>query len=304
MNTPKPNNQLDRGTILTDDNVEIAWTSIGKGQPIYCCNGVGVSTFFWKYIVRDFQNQFRIVTWDYRGHGSSQRNLSEQQHDLSISRHAQDLKLLMDTLTPGEGSILIGHSMGCQVSLEFQIQFPNQVTGLILLLGTAGRALETFGDNPLSPYFFKVIHRITHRIGSQVNLYTSALIQSRVAWPFTKRFQLVDPLYTVREDFQPYLDHLASMDMLTFTDAILACHEHDAWSHLPGIEVPVLVFAAERDTFTPIHCSKSIAQTLPRGELLILADGSHAALIEQPDTISHRVRRFIQEHDLNGDQPQ
>ena len=209
----------------------------------------------------------------------------------------------MDELTPDARSILIGHSMGCQVSLECQIQFPASVKSLILLLGTAGRALETFGDNPLSPYIFKVIHRVTHRIGSQINLYTSALVKSRIAWPFTKKFQLVDPLYTDREDFQPYLDHLASMDMLTFTDAILACHQHDAWPMLSDIQVPVLVFAAERDTFTPIHCSESIAQTLPKGEIMILADGSHAALIEQPDTISHRVRRFIQEHHLNGDQP-
>ena len=122
MKTATKNNSFQSGSFLTEDNVEITWTSVGHGQAIYCCNGVGVSTFFWKYIIRDFQDQCRIITWDYRGHGSSQRALSPDQQDMSINRHAKDLKTLVDYLTPDEACILIGHSMGCQVSLEFQLQ--------------------------------------------------------------------------------------------------------------------------------------------------------------------------------------
>ena len=33
----------------------------------------------------------------------------------------------------------------------------------------------------------------------------------------------------------------------------------------------------------------------PGAELLVLADASHAALIEQPETINHRLDRFIRE---------
>lgn len=38
-----------------------------------------------------------------------------------------------------------------------------------------------------------------------------------------------------------------------------------------------------------------MARDLPNAELLVLADGSHAALIEQPETINHRVDRFFQQ---------
>ncbi|HCH61690.1 MAG TPA: hypothetical protein DFR83_02720, partial [Deltaproteobacteria bacterium] len=57
-----------------------------------------------------------------------------------------------------------------------------------------------------------------------------------------------------------------------------------------------LVVAAEKDTFTPISCSRQMADDLPRGELFVLADASHAALIEQPETIGYRLSRFIQEN--------
>ena len=42
-------------------------------------------------------------------------------------------------------------------------------------------------------------------------------------------------------------------------------------------------------------CSEKVARTAPGAELMVLADASHAALIEQPETINHRVERFLRE---------
>ena len=55
------------------------------------------------------------------------------------------------------------------------------------------------------------------------------------------------------------------------------------------------LIAAERDTFTPMWLSRKMVQSIPGAEFLVLADGSHAALIEQPDTIQHRIDRFLVE---------
>ena len=299
MDNQKNKAYNSNGTITTDDGVEIFWQTKGEGPMMICCNGVGVSTFFWKYINIDFHKTNTILTWDYRGHGESQRNLHPKETDLSIARHAKDLKQVLDHLRPEEEQvILIGHSMGCQVALEFQHLFPQRIQGLMLLLGTAGRALETFGDNPMSPYIFRAIRRLNHKIGPKINTLIHPLIRSPVAWPFTTRFELVDPLYTSHEDFQPYLDHLASMDILLFTEAIWACQQHDAWPYLKEIDIPVLVVAAERDTFTPVHCAQDMVKAIPTCEFMVLADGSHAALIEQPENISHRFKRFIRDHQL------
>ena len=56
-----------------------------------------------------------------------------------------------------------------------------------------------------------------------------------------------------------------------------------------------MVIAAENDTFTPIWCARDMANAIPAAELLVLADASHAALIEQPETINHRLERFFRE---------
>ena len=216
--------------------------------------------------------------------------------DLSIERHAKDLKLVMkEALDQDEPAVLIGHSMGCQVILEFYRQNPDQTAALIMMLGTAGRALETFANNPKSPIVFSKIKGAIDRIGSRINRITQPLLICPLAWPFATKLELVDPLYTSKRDFWPYLEHLATMDLLVFLESAWQCHQHDAWEVLPTVDVPFLYIAAEKDGFTPLDCAKEIVSMVPNGELLILADGSHAAIIEQPETINYRLRRFFDE---------
>ena len=155
--------------------------------------------------------------WDYRGHGKSDRNISHKETDLSIERHARDLVELRQHLKDSYNieptpSLLIGHSMGCQVSLEYWRQSPDLVQGMVLLLGTAGRALETFANTSNSVYVFRGVKRISNKIGGKINNLISPLLTSPIAWPFTQKTALVDPLYTSKKDFAPYLEHLASMD--------------------------------------------------------------------------------------------
>lgn len=197
-----------------------------------------------------------------------------------------------------EPAVAIGHSMGCQVVLELRRRHPERVRALVLMLGTAGRALETFFDNPNSPRVMRTVDRIARLIGPRINNIVHPWLESPLAWVVATRMQLVDPYYTRREDLEPYLEHLNSLDLRVFLRSVLAINDHDAWGLLPEIERPVLVVAAENDQFTPMWCSEKVAATAPGAELMVLADASHAALIEQPETINHRVERFLRERVL------
>jgi pimeloyl-ACP methyl ester carboxylesterase len=78
----------------------------------------------------------------------------------------------------------------------------------------------------------------------------------------------------------------------------MAVHTAGPW--LPGIQAPTLVVAGERDIFTPLYLSEEAADRLPRARLLVLREGSHAALVEQPDEISHQLDQFLSEFHLAG----
>lgn len=289
------------GHALASDGVELYWRAVGNGPWIACCNGVGVSTFFWKYIVANFSNRYTVIVWDYRGHGRSQRDLDPLTTDMSIERHANDFAAVLHSIGESLGleapqpALVLGHSMGCQVALELRRRSPELTEGLVLMLGTAGKSLTTFFDWSHSPKLFKLAHRALFQAGPRANDVIRPILESPIAFAFATRFELVDPYYTASEDFIPYLEHLATLDFRLFIENVCQTNEHDAWDLLPDLDRPLLVIAAENDKFTPMWCSEKIAQDTPGAELMVLADASHAALIEQPDTINHRLERFIQE---------
>ena len=122
-----PRQDIRSGYAYTDDGVQIHWRVLGSGIPLVCSNGVGVGTFFWKYIAERYQHEYSVVLWDYRGHGLSARTIDPYNVDLSIQRHAMDLNCVLNAAFQEnpEEIILMGHSMGCQVSLEaYQILGP------------------------------------------------------------------------------------------------------------------------------------------------------------------------------------
>ena len=55
------------------------------------------------------------------------------------------------------------------------------------------------------------------------------------------------------------------------------------------------MIASEKDLFTPLHRSYTMARADPRAELMVLAEASHAAIIEHPDSINLRIDRFLRE---------
>ncbi len=282
------------GFAVAEDGTRLYWRAVGQGPAILCCNGVGVSLFFWKYLVEHYCRTHTVVLWDYRAHGRSDRPADIGGADLSIERHARDLQVVMDTAGVSD-ALLLGHSMGVQVILELHRQAPHRVRGLIPMLGTAGRALETFYDYPRSPVIFEAVARVLDRVGDRAHYFIRPLLESPIAWWFARKAFLVDPYYTRQEDMLPYMRHLASLDMRVFVRSVLCAQDHDAWDTLPTIRVPTLVVAAERDAFTPMWLSRKMAATIPGAELLVLAEATHTAIIEQPDTINHRIDRFLAE---------
>ncbi|GDX81223.1 putative hydrolase, alpha/beta fold protein [Deltaproteobacteria bacterium] len=282
------------GLAVADDGIHLYWRAVGEGPAIVCNNGVGVSTFFWRYTVDQFSDRHTVLTWDYRGHGRSDPLPDPTTGEVGMSRHSRDMLAVMDAAGIDK-ALICGHSMGCQVGLEAWRAAEGRITAYVLILGTAGRALESFADNPRSPFFFNLAGQLIAALGERTHRLVRPILHSPVAWIFTRRAKLVDPMYASKADMAPYLEHLAVLDMRMFIRTVLQMQEHDAWDVLGTIKVPVLIVGAERDAFTPIRLSKDMARRIPGAELLVLADASHAAIIEQPETINHRIERFLRE---------
>ena len=241
--------------------------TVGKGPLLICSNGVGLEPSFGNISVHNMQTDFKSSCGTIE---DMEKVIETASMFLKTYQYADMHKILetvYQTLFPDQPAVtLLGHSMGCQVALEFHRRNPSIVNALVLILGAAGQSLETFADSPYSKYVFRAVHRLMRRVGPKANHVTRFLLRSRLAWPFTQKMALVDPYYTSREDFAPYLSHIASMDILVFLAAAWECQLHNAWNTLDSIHMPTLIIAAEDDPFFPLSVMKKLHNSIAKSE--------------------------------------
>lgn len=274
--------------------VPLHYTVHGKGEPtIVCCNGVGVSTFFWKYVVEHFAQDHRVITWEYRGHYASGLPKRMRAESFTMEANARDLETVLDACRVSR-AVLLGHSMGCQVLLEFWHQFPDRVAGLIPICGPYGRPIDSAFIPPLSHALFNILYPLTTTYPREVEALVRPLLRTRIPFDLARlgmiNWQLAD-----FEDMAPYFDHLARMNLQVFFLMAGEMQKHDAGPWLHKIDVPVLVVGGEHDLFTPLDLSHEMCDKIPGAEILILPRGSHAGLIEHPELMNLRIEKFLRE---------
>ena len=279
------------GFLRSDDGVELFYRVVGEGQPaLVCCNGVGVSTFFWKYLSRRFAPERAVVMWDYRGHSRSGEPGPD--HRVDIPRMARDLGCILEGLAL-ERPVLLGHSMGAQVILERYRQAPGTIGGLISVLGTAGHPLDTFGGLKASRTIFDLVLAINEVAPRGLDTVAKILLALPGAYDVARLAKMVDGGRLSRHDLRQYLHMLTDMGTPAFCRMLEALGEHTAWDVLPLVTVPALVIAGELDGFTPPELAHRVADTLPDSEFLMLDGASHAGIVEQPEQINEAVADWL-----------
>ncbi len=255
-------------------------------------DGIGCDGFAWKYIAPHLATHHRVVHWHYRGHGRS--GMPRDAARIDIAAHARDLLAVMDAAGVPR-AVLAGHSMGTQVSLEAYRLAPERVEGLVLISGSYGRITKTFhGSDVLAQVLPRVIAAVENNRGIARALW--GRIPAGIAFQIARLSGEVDRLAIREEDFRWYVEHVAAMEPALFLAMLRLAGEHSAEDVLAEVDVPALIIAAERDTFTPPELARHMAEQIRGAELLLLDGASHAAPIERPHAITRRIDDWLRDH--------
>jgi pimeloyl-ACP methyl ester carboxylesterase len=253
------------------------------------CDGILCDGFIWKYLWNDVAEICDVGHFHYRGHGRSAAPVDKDRID--IAAHAADLKKVRDDLGD-KPVVVIGHSMGTQVALEEWRRYPKNVAGLVLICGSYGKVTQSFRGVPILDM---ILPKVMDIVDKQPDI--ARALWSRIPPEMALRAALiardVDPNNVRREDMLPYLKHMTHVDFPMFLKMLRSAGEQTAEEWLSEIDVPVLVVAGEKDTFTPASLSEHMVSAMPKGELLMVQGGSHVAPIEQPELIDGRIKDFL-----------
>jgi len=252
-------------------------------------DGIACDGFIWKYLWDELGAIMPVAHWNYRGHGRSAMPADPSLVD--VAAHAADLMSVRTSLGDPP-CVLFGHSMGCQVALEEMRLYARNVRALVLLCGSYGRVTKTFRGVPILEM---VLPKVIEAVGKNPNLVRAfwERIPSDMALKVALKLGDLDPTHFHIEDLRPYVTHMRSLDLPMFLKMLTAAGEHSAEDLLPRLEVPVLVVAGERDTFTPLFLAEAMAKAMPKSELFVVRGGSHVAPLEQHELVGEKIRAFL-----------
>ncbi|NLP57162.1 alpha/beta fold hydrolase [Lutibacter sp. B1] len=113
-------------------NTNVHFSTTGKGKAVVLLHGFLENRAMWNTITEVYSQKYRVVCIDLLGHGETESHgyvHTMEDQALMIKKVLDHLKL--------RKYILIGHSMGGYIALEFAKLFPKNIKGLCLMNSTA-----------------------------------------------------------------------------------------------------------------------------------------------------------------------
>jgi pimeloyl-ACP methyl ester carboxylesterase len=255
------------------------------------CDGIVCDGFIYKYLWNDLTRVVSVAHWHYRGHGRSALPADPQRID--VAAHAADLDAVRIHIGDPP-AVLVGHSFGTQVCLEAYRLRPDGVRALVMLCGSFGRVTHTFkGTDLLANVLPELIDLVTRYPRLARGLWSR--VPARAALRIALMTGEIDARTIRADDVEPYFRHVAHVDFEMFLRMLRLAGEHSAEDLLPKIQVPVLIVAGDKDSFTPPAIAEAMAEVIPQAELLMIPGGTHVAPLEHDALVALRIEKFFRE---------
>ncbi|MER7364258.1 alpha/beta fold hydrolase [Nonomuraea wenchangensis] len=292
-------------THITSDGVALHVELDGPDDApltIVFCHGYCLNMESWHYQRKDLRDNYRLVLWDQRSHGRSQR---AQADDGMIDRLGDDLAEVIEEFVPGP-CVLVGHSMGGMTIMALADRHPglfgDKIRAVALLATSAGKLAElTLG---LPAMLSKVVHKVAPGTVSMLGKRGALIDRTRsvgsdIAFLITRYMGFGDS-----KNVSPtVVDFAESMIRATptevFADFYPALMNHDKLAALDVLDsVPTAIMVGGDDWLTPPDHSRAIAAALPKAQLTEVPDTSHLLQLERPGVVNDALRDLAKRVEL------
>lgn len=272
-------NGLQRGTVVTNDGVELSYVVAGQGQDVMLVHGFSTELTYFTHTIISLSKQYRVWAFDQRGHGNSGKPC----YGMKISRLAADLKQVMDAVGI-ETCHIIGHSMGCSV-----------IWNACELFGSKRFNKMVFIDEPpLILADTQWTEETSRKAGAFVsNLYAYAPYPGRVSDDLGFSWQLPAHL--------PKTSAFMSVKRTEWTwdwselSELLRNHATQDWRNtIPRIQNETLIFSGESSGW--LESQRWMEKNMPHARLIIFSNeesGDHDLALKNPKLFNRLVIDFL-----------
>lgn len=263
--------------IETGNHIRLSYTDWGEGPPVVLVHSWGLDSDMWNYQVPALVGAgLRVITYDRRGHGRSDRPGRGYDHDTL----ADDLAAVVEQLGLQEVS-LVGHSLGCGEIVRYVTRHGAARVARAALIG------------PLLPFLIKTADNPDGMDPADLAANAAALAVDVPQWSSdgVAGFFGKTKVSTRLEDWLLRLFNYTPLKVLLDTMQAFAT---DFRAELPSFDVPTLILHGDADTSAPLELTgRKAAAQIPGSRLIAYPGAGHGLFASEHGQLNSDLISFI-----------
>ena len=162
-------------------------------------------------------------------------------------------------------AVLFGHSLGGGVVMQYAVEYPDDVLGLVLV-GTGARLR-------VHP---KVLENLARDVANEAD------------WDSMAGYELIEP-----DVAKVLARRRLENGLVSRLNDLSACNEFDIMADLGQIGSPTLAICGTNDAMTPPKYTEFLVDRLPDAHGVVIEGGTHQVHLEKPVQVNQAIKGFL-----------
>jgi sigma-B regulation protein RsbQ len=262
-------------SVIERHNIKI--TGQLDGQPMLFAHGFGCDQHMWRFVAPRFEDEFKVVLFDYVGAGGSDAAAYDPDRYANLAGYADDVVEICRELDLHE-VIFVGHSVSSMIGALASLRAP-EVFAKLVFVAPSARYVD---DEDYSGGFTEQdITELLDSLESNYLGWSSAMApvimgnrdRPELGAELTESFCRTDP------------DIARRFARVTFLS--------DNRADLANVTTPTLVLQCSNDAIAPIVVGEYVHSLLPNSEFVLLEATGHCPNLSAPDQTAAAISTFV-----------
>lgn len=261
-------------SVIERNNVKIS----GKGsQPILFAHGFGCDQHMWRFITPAFDDDYKIILFDYVGAGKSDLSSYNREKYASLQGYAQDVLDICEELRLKD-VIFVGHSVSSMIGLLAAIERPEYFKHLIMV----GPSPCYINDDGYTGGFKR----------TDIEGLLNTMEKNYIGWA-----NFLAPNIMGNAD-RPELsaeltESFCSTDPVIARQFAEATFFSDNRKDLEKLTVPSLILQCSEDIIAPLEVGTYVAKNLPKSTMFVMKATGHCPHMSEPEETIDLIKKYL-----------
>jgi sigma-B regulation protein RsbQ len=259
---------------LQRNNVRV----LGKGsRTMILAHGFGCDQSMWRHLIPAFENDFRLVLFDYVGHGKADASAFDRSRYGTLEGYADDVLNICEALAIYD-AVFVGHSVSAMIGVVGALKDPGRF-GSMVMVGPSPRYVND-GDY-FGGFTREDIDGLLDFLDSNYLGWSSTMapvIMGNAGRPALSE-ELANSFCRTNPDIAR---HFARVTFLS-----------DNRADLPAVKIPTLILQCSQDAIAPEPVGRYVEKQIAGSRFVQLRASGHCPHLSDPEETISAIKAFL-----------